>query len=149
MEQLLQKYWEGLTTIEEEKKLIDYFNSQEVAPEFEIYKSFFRGLNHKDEVGVKFDAFAKVNQLKATSFSFRSKKLLAAASIALIAALGTAYMNNSAKSNLGSFDNPEEAFNATVNALKLVGTQMNKGKNNLKHFKQIELKQKQVFSLAN
>lgn len=39
---LLDKYFEGLTSLEEEQKLRDYFASEEVDEEFEIHRSMFQ-----------------------------------------------------------------------------------------------------------
>ena len=38
IEQLLEKYFEGETSIDEEQALKDYFNSENVAPHLEMHK---------------------------------------------------------------------------------------------------------------
>lgn len=41
---LLESYFEGKTSLEEENKLMDYFNKEKVADQFLIYKPVFVGL---------------------------------------------------------------------------------------------------------
>ena len=41
IEQLLAKYFEGTTTIAEEKQLKSYFSSDTIAPHLEQYKTLF------------------------------------------------------------------------------------------------------------
>ncbi|GHT61675.1 hypothetical protein AGMMS50239_13100 [Bacteroidia bacterium] len=39
---LIEKYFEGLTSLDEEQKLRDYFQQENVLPEWEVYKSMFQ-----------------------------------------------------------------------------------------------------------
>ena len=38
MNELLEKYWEGTTSLQEEQDLRDYFKSDRVTPEHKVYK---------------------------------------------------------------------------------------------------------------
>ncbi|MDR0546694.1 MAG: hypothetical protein LBG77_03800 [Dysgonamonadaceae bacterium] len=39
MSELIQKYFEGVTSLEEEERLRDYFQSEKVADEWKIYQA--------------------------------------------------------------------------------------------------------------
>ena len=61
MNDLLEKYWNGESTLLEEQQLRDYFSSEKVSTEHEVYRSLFN--TFELEQGMKegdFDAFAKV-----------------------------------------------------------------------------------------
>jgi hypothetical protein len=55
---LLDKYFEGETTLSEEKQLKDYFSYSEVHPDFEEYVSLFRFFNESEGIQLSdsFDA---------------------------------------------------------------------------------------------
>ncbi|MDR2622130.1 MAG: hypothetical protein LBC48_06065 [Dysgonamonadaceae bacterium] len=42
VEILMEKYFEGLTSLEEEQTLRDYFQREDVQPEWEMYRNMFR-----------------------------------------------------------------------------------------------------------
>lgn len=58
MNELLQKYWEGTSTLEEETTLVQYFNEGEVAEEHKAYAPVFNliGSYRKSELPVEFEA---------------------------------------------------------------------------------------------
>lgn len=58
MNELLDKYWEGKTTLEEETTLIKYFNEGEVAEEHKTYAPVFNliGSHRKTELPAGFEA---------------------------------------------------------------------------------------------
>ena len=51
MDQLLNKYFEGLTTLEEETVLRDYFTSGQVSAAHEPYKAMFRYFKQEQQAG--------------------------------------------------------------------------------------------------
>jgi len=46
---LIEKYFEGLTSLDEEQKLRDYFQQENVPQEWEMYKSLFQYFNSERE----------------------------------------------------------------------------------------------------
>lgn len=48
MKELLEKYFNGETSLEEEKQLMNYFQSENISPEFEKYKPLFLSLQITD-----------------------------------------------------------------------------------------------------
>lgn len=152
MNELLEKYWSGTTTIEEENALRDYFNADVVAPEHEVYRSMFNSFEEElVQEQVSFNAFKKLPTAipETDKSTWKSLKGVAiAASAAVLLALGTAYFTTSNDPDLGTYEDPKEAYQATMNALQMVGANFNHGKSKLKPLKEFDAKKNQVFSIA-
>ncbi|WP_459209883.1 hypothetical protein [Aquimarina rhabdastrellae] len=130
VEKLLEKYFEGETTLSEEQELKVYFTREQVAPHLEQYKSMFQ-------------YFAKESTRKApidfvptkTSKPFKMYKWVGVAA-SIIVAMGIFYQQFPVLSD--GFKTEEEqkreaqyALQETKKALDMVSKYMNKGKNDL------------------
>jgi|GEM_PF-1003302 len=150
MNELLEKYWEGTTNREEEQRLKRYFASGNIAAAHEVYKPLFETIALEQQVQPSFDAFAKVNNKKALWSQlndYKWKSLAVAASIAAILTLGVVFQDNIApEPDLGTYDSPEEAYEATVTALQFMGTKINAGKANLEPLNTLEAKKSAIFN---
>ena len=134
IENVLEKYFEGETTLSEEKELKVYFTGEQVAPHLEKYKYLFQ-------------YYAKESQLTSTStYRFEAKKSTSwytwigvAASIALVVGL---FLTTSPKppkeDGLGTYEDPEIALQKAKEALNLVAQYMNEGKQGLVYLKEFE-----------
>ncbi|EAS19227.1 hypothetical protein FNJ87_09655 [Nonlabens mediterrranea] len=151
MNELLHKYWEGQSSLEEEQKLVAYFNSDAVAPEHEMYRSVFNTFDEESAMieDLNFDAFAKLapeEKPKDHSKIRVLKGLGIAAGFAALLAVGSTYMGtNNTSTDLGTYEDPKEAYHATVEALQLVSTKFNNGRKNLKPLTEINNKTEKVF----
>lgn len=120
IEILIEKYFDGETTIEQENKLRTYFLSDNVASHLQQYQAIF---------GFYADAKkekAPVIELRETrSFSWYS----VAASVVILIGVGTfAYFNTQQnRQDLGSFNDPQIAFEQTQQALDLLSGKVNQG----------------------
>jgi len=143
MEALLEKYFEGETSIAEENELKDYFSSSDVAPHLEQYRPLF-------------GYFAEAKGQKFTNtVSLISKKPKAvwwsiAASVAVLIGVGTyTYFNTTTTSKerkeLGTYDDPEEAFEATQKALAMLSNNVNVGVEGVQYLKVYEVTKEKVF----
>lgn len=85
---ILEKYFEALTTLEEEQQLRDYFNG-DVAPEFVVYKPLFNTISsERESIGVLSKDECHVSDKKASSASLNKLHFIfRSVSIASIAAL--------------------------------------------------------------
>lgn len=83
IEALLERYWEGETTLEEERTLKAYFASGDVDKRLRAVAPLFQAL--REEQTVRYEK-TKVAPLKPVHFSWQ--KLAAAASVALLIAAG-------------------------------------------------------------
>ncbi|PPK93953.1 MULTISPECIES: hypothetical protein [Nonlabens] len=153
MNDLLEKYWNGDTTLVEEQKLRTYFSSENVSPEHEVYRSVFNTfeLEQVMEEG-DFDAFAKVKQKQSQDNKFQKKTwkgLAIAAGFALLMTVGAGYYNNQSQPqpDLGTYETPEEAREAALNMLELVSAKFNKGRNNMAPINTLDNKTASVFNL--
>ncbi len=135
IELLLEKYFEGETTLVEENELKEYFSSSEVAPNLEQYKPLFGFfIKAKEQKFVP----AKPQQTKKRNVTWLS----IAASIVVLLGVGTfTYFNqNVVQTNqeLGTYDDPEEAFRETQKALALLSDHVNVGIESVQYIQQYE-----------
>ncbi|WP_292901440.1 hypothetical protein [Nonlabens sp.] len=153
MNDLLEKYWIGETTLLEEQQLRDYFSSEKVSTEHEVYRILFntfeleQGLEEGD-----FDAFAKVKQKQSLDKQFQKrtwKALAIAAGFSLLLAVGAGYYQEQYKTkpDLGTYETPEEARAAALDMLELVSVKLNKGRSNMKPLQTLDNKTAAVFNI--
>jgi hypothetical protein len=145
IEQLLEKYFEGETTIAEEIQLKQYFSSEKVVAHLEHYKPLFGYLTTEKEE--KF----------TPSLSLKTKKRFTVARIGIAASLlfliGTiTYLNYKptqppqvANAELGSFESPEEAFEETQKALALLSEKVNIGMKSVNYINEYENSKNLIF----
>jgi hypothetical protein len=138
IELLLEKYFQGETSIAEEKELQNYFSSADVAQHLIQYKPLF-------------SYFTQAREEKSTKdVPLQSKKryvawLSVAASIVVLLGIGFAWFNNNQPDDLGTYDNPEVAFRETQKALALLSGNVNKGIESMQYVKDYEAAKNQVF----
>ncbi len=152
MNELLEKYWEGTATIQEEDRLKDYFSSGNVAVEHEVYTPLFITLDEEvTDQQMDFDPFAKVTavQQEKKEEKRRWKGIAIAAGFALLMAAGAGSYQVTQDKNLGTYDNPEEAYAATMDALQLISTKFNQGRENLAPAAQVNKKTTLIFNIEN
>lgn len=123
IEKLLEKYFEGETTISEEKELKTYFLSNEVVQHLKQYQSLFGYFTHEKDA-----IFVPKIVLKPTKKRYYWISI--AASVVVFLGIGTyVYFNESTtnSNDLGTYDTPEEAFEATQKALSLLSNNLQFG----------------------
>lgn len=142
IEALLEKYFEGETSIAEENELKAYFSSSNVAEHLEQYRPLF-------------GYFAEAKEQKLTdNVMLISKKrkvawLSIAALIIVMLGIGTyTYFNvNTVKENqeLGTYDDPEEALEATQKALAMLSDNVNVGIEGVQYLQVYEITKNKAF----
>ncbi|OXB07907.1 hypothetical protein [Flavobacterium pectinovorum] len=145
IEDILEKYFQGETTIAEEKELKEYFSSPNVAQHLEQYKPMF-------------GYFSQVKQQKSTqNIPLKTKKrnvawLSIAASVVVLLSIGTYFYVSEkntasvvAQSELGTYDDPEEALKATQKALALLSNNVNVGIESVQYIKEYEQSKNKIF----
>jgi hypothetical protein len=129
LESLLKKYEEGNTTLAEEKQLQCYFSSEEIPAHLKSYKIIFAySANEKNRT---YPGKTKLAPKKGQFFFIGI-----AASILL--AIGIfAWQNNSREEipehDLGTIEDPQEAYQKTKKALQMVAEVFNTGREDLKY----------------
>lgn len=129
LESLLKKYDEGNTSLAEEKQLQDYFSSAEIPAHLRSYKMI-----------VAYSANER-NRTYPGTIPLTSKKrqyLFIGIAASILLAIGIfAWQNNShdqiAQQNLGTIEDPEEAYQKTKEALEMVAEVFNTGREDLEY----------------
>ncbi|WP_456314933.1 hypothetical protein [Pseudomonas shirazensis] len=146
IEDILAKYFQGETSIAEENELKEYFSSSNVAQHLEQYKPMF-------------GYFSRVKQQKSTqNIPLKTKKrnvawLSIAASAVVLLGIGTYFYESDkedaapvvAQSELGTYDDPEEALAATQKALALLSSNVNVGIGSVQYIKEYEQSKNKIF----
>lgn len=141
VEILLEKYFEGTTSIAEEKQLKAYFTSQDVAPHLEHYRNLFGYF--KTEKEIEFDKKLPLQPSKQP----KVKWIGIAASFIILFGMAWIFLHDNTKkpNDLGTFNNPEEAFQATQEALLLLSNEVNQGVEGIAVLKQYEETKRTIF----
>ena len=141
VEQLIEKYFQGATTIAEEKQLKAYFYSNDVAPHLAKYQALFGYF--ETQKGTQFEQKLSLQPRKQNTV----KWIGIAASFVVLFGLATFYFYPSEPKHedLGTFDNPEEAFAATQKALLMVSEQVNIGMESVEYLEEYEKTKKTIF----
>ena len=143
IEALLDKYFEGETTLAQERELQQYFTSPDVAQHLEQYRSMFGFFAKEKEQ--RFDGTLPVEPRKRKVVAWLS----VAASVAVLLGIGTfAYQNLNSQStdeDLGTYDNPELAMKETQKALDLLSGHFNKGVESVSYINEYEQSKELVF----
>jgi hypothetical protein len=118
IEKLLEKYDNGETTLKEEQVLKNYFSSDTVAPHLEMYKPMFTYflVNQQEQ-------FTKDVPLK-TKRNFNYKWISVAAVAVLMIGF---YFGSSFNNDLGTYEDPQLAFNEFSKSMELISQKLNKG----------------------
>ncbi|MBQ0734295.1 hypothetical protein [Aquimarina celericrescens] len=130
IEKLLEKYFEGETTISEEKKLKVYFTRETVPSHLERYKDLFQYFSKESNITATKDLKLK------TSKTFRYSWIGLAASVALIAGI---FLTKTTPSDpVDTYEDPEIALQETKKILNMVSQYMNEGKQGLVYLNEFE-----------
>lgn len=131
---LLAKYWDGETTLEEERMLKDYFNSGAVDPRLQHEAAWFQGLRAEQQVRMP----AKEVKLHAPWYR-GGYRWAAAAVLALFVAIAVVWRVQDyraeqeaialqQKLEQDTYEDPQKAAEEIKAALALVSRKLNKGK---------------------
>lgn len=135
---LLEKYFEGETTLAEEKLLASYF-AGEVAPELEVYKGYFGYFTQEKEISYP------VKQLYASQKRQFTYISIAAAVVVL---LGIGYYSFFGTPNVGRsgvINDPDVAYKETEKALMMLSGHINKGVESVQYLEKVEESKSKVF----
>ena len=138
IEELVEKYLEGNTSLQEEKELKTYFSSDDIPVHLIQYKEVFGFYSEaKKETSKDIILSKKPNNRKWIGI---------AASIVLVTMIATyLYQNTTESQKIDTFDTPEEAFVETHKALQLVANNINSGMENTAYLEEYEKTKKIIF----
>ncbi len=131
IEKLLEKYFEGETTISEEKELKAYFAGETVPSHLEKYQYLFQYFSEESTIRTHKELNLDTDKRK------NYRWIGIAASIALVVGLFLA--KNSKPAELeDTFEDPEIALQETKKILNMVSEYMNEGRQGLVYLKEFE-----------
>ncbi|MDP2160552.1 MAG: hypothetical protein Q8K02_08735 [Flavobacterium sp.] len=139
IELLVEKYFEGNTTIEEEKVLKNYFSSSEVNDSLKQYQPLFNYLQvaKNETVTTKSDVKPKI----------QFKKWISIAAVFVFIAVLTTVLNlkTNESQDLGTFNDPEIAYAETMKALELLATNVNHGMESVYYINEYQQSKNLIF----
>lgn len=139
IKQLLEKYFEGETSLQEEKELKNYFSSENIAPELVQYQNMFGYFSKEKATESKIEI---VLEKKSNS----RKWLGMVASIVILLGIGFTFLKQPVQQDdLGTFDDPEIALIETQKALNLIAENLNKGKEKMYYLQEYENTKNRIF----
>lgn len=138
---LLEKYFEGETSLAEEAQLQDYFASADVAPELEHYRPLFGYFAGSRDIVPEREIILP-GKKKGMNW------IPAAASVILLLGAGTfAYFNYGSEKpqDLGTYDDPELAYQQTQKALEMLSHHVNSGVKGIEYINTYEQSKNVIF----
>ncbi|UKM64676.1 hypothetical protein GSB9_01233 [Flavobacteriaceae bacterium GSB9] len=130
IEKLIEKYENGETTLKEEQVLKNYFKSDTVAPHLEVYKPLFTYFSVNQQ-----EQFTKDIPLKTKrKFNY---KWISVAAVAVIM-LGVFMSKSTNNNDLGTYEDPELAFNEFSKSMEMISEKFNKGASTVGYLNEME-----------
>ncbi|NUY81986.1 hypothetical protein HUK80_13865 [Flavobacterium sp. MAH-1] len=143
IETLIEKYFDGETSLAEETQLQEYFSSSDVAQHLEQYRPMFGYFAKEREQ--RFDGTLPLQPRKRKTVAWLS----VAASVAVLLGVGTFAYNNlqnqTTPGELGTYDDPEKAFAETQKALDMLAAHVNTGVESVEYINEYEESKDLVF----
>jgi len=129
LESLLKKYEEGNTGLAEEKQLQDYFSSEEIPDHLQSYKLIFAYSAQEKN---------RTYQGKIQLTSKKGQYFFIGIAASILLAIGIfAWQDNIREEipqhNLGTIEDPQEAYQKTKEALQMVTEVFNSGREDLEY----------------
>ncbi|AXT55823.1 hypothetical protein D1815_08700 [Aquimarina sp. AD1] len=145
LEKLLDKYFEGETTLSEEKELKVYFTGESVPSHLEKYKDLFQFFSEESQVTASSEISLNTSTSRVPWYTW----IGVAASIALIVGLFIKDIPAGVDPEgvYGTYDDPELALQKTKEALDLVASLMNEGKKDLVYLNEFDTAKKELVYL--
>jgi hypothetical protein len=144
---LLKKYYDGVSSAEEELILRNYFGGKNISEEFATEREIFRHYNRfalvpepSDDFEDRIISALDSEDSKGGFFSFNRRRIIAFSGVAagFLLLIGSYFLFNSGNVTKDTFTNPELAYNETVKILYNISAQLNRGTNQLNNIRKIE-----------
>jgi len=132
IEEVLERYFEGKTSITEEKALKHSFSTKKLPVHLEQYKDMFQYFS--EEQNKILEVQTQLPKTKSHVYTW----VAVAASIVFLSGLFWTYSPNKNQEGLGTYEDPEVALHETKKILKMVSRIMNEGKHDLRYLQEFE-----------
>lgn len=159
IEELLKKYWECETSLEEEQMLVDYFNSGAVPEQFKEASSLFQYFQHQKKKSLSdssFDGYAFTkskgeNSNRRVGWVYNSLRI-AAGIIVLMTAIWlvrSEIRETIPQEMVDTYDDPQLAFEETKKALLIISKSFGTAEEQAKKINLFNEAQQQIEGKAN
>ena len=160
---ILERFYQGESTLEEEKMLEDYFSSttvpEEMIPDKDLFKSFGGGsesiivpadLNQKiiDSIGQVERKATRTRRISIFSLSGLAAGLLIMIAVYLFYIRTDKPELLASNQMIDTFQDPMDAYEEAKRALVFVSAKLNNGTNELEHVKQVRKTSEPLKSLS-
>ncbi len=141
IENLLEAYFEGNTSLQEEKALREYFSTESVAPHLEVYRPLFEFIQQENRETLNLDATEEVFVFRfPTSAEAPRKKFVirwgsVAATLILFLTISGIFFQRHQQQQM---EEAELAFAQTKQALLKVSSEFNTALQNLEHLQELD-----------
>lgn len=139
IETILEKYFQGETSVSEEKELKNYFSS-DVAQHLEQYKPLF-GYFSKAAT----QKFKQSVPLQTKKRNFKWLSIAASVVVLLGISTFTFLHQPEESSDLGTYESPEAAFEATQKALSMLSKNVNVGIESVSYINEFQNSKELIF----
>lgn len=145
VKQLLQAYFKGTSTLEDERQLETYFQSGHVAPEFIEHIEFFKGIseliNVHDDSTLEEDVMDYIlenEHQEKTRYLGMWKMVTGIAASIIIILGGFLFYQQKQKPYDDTFESPEQAYAYAHQALQYMSGKYNKGMAEFSNFEKLQ-----------
>lgn len=145
VKQLLQRYFNGESTIEEERKLEAYFQSGKVDSELEQYAEFFGGITELadalEDSNIESDVMDYILENEAQDkkkYRWLWQTVTGVAASIIIVIGGLLFYQQNNQNVEDTFENPEVAYAVAEDALQYMSAKYNKGLVELTNFDKLQ-----------
>lgn len=161
IKQLLEKYYEGITTIEEEQILKDYFQHQSVPAELEADKELFAYVaSEAKTIPVSSQLEQKLSnwidkqevtkkKVKMISWSYRAAGIAACIAVVAVAYFTQVKPKKEFANYQDTYDNPKLAYAEAKRALLYISQKLNKGTEPLSHVSKLNTGMDELSSISS
>lgn len=158
---LLEKFYDGQTTEDEELRLKTYFAGNDVPEKYANEQAYFDFIKKSKEATILPEGFhdevekliEKQNTKVVPLKKYLHTVLAIAASVIFVVYLAVFFQSDSEKmaktETKDTFDNPREAYEATKKALMLISNNMNKGAEKLESLEVLDKSMTEMKKLEN
>ena len=141
IQQLLQQFFNGETSLEQERQLENYFQSGNVADELKEYAGFFGGIaeltgisDHSTIEEDVMDFILENEHQEKTKYRWLWKTVTGIAASVIIVLGGFLFYQQQQKPFDDTFSDPEQAYDYAAQTLQFVSGKYNKGLAELSNF---------------
>jgi hypothetical protein len=135
IEKLLEKYENGETSLKEEQQLKNYFSQETVAPHLEMYKPMFAYfLVNQQEQFTKAVPLIPIAIGTKKLFNYKWISVAAVAVLMIGFYIGKSFNND----DLGTYEDPEMAFNEVSKSLEMISNHYNKGASTVGYLNEVD-----------